>query len=118
MRITNKFGVPETLMTLASREYYTKGASQYSVTELMSPPRIRRLREQYDEKITQDVSDNLWQLLGQALHVVMERGITEGYIMEERLFLNVDEVTVSGQIDLQKETPDGIVIIDYKFTSA
>ena len=118
MRITNKFGVPETLMTLASREYYTKGASQYSVTELMSPPRIRRLREQYDEKITQDVSDNLWQLLGQALHVVMERGITEGYIMEERLFLNIDEVTVSGQIDLQKETPDGIVIIDYKFTSA
>jgi hypothetical protein len=48
----------------------------------------------------------------------MERGITEGYIQEERLFINVDEIAISGQIDLQKETPDGIVIIDYKFTSA
>ena len=118
MQITNKWNVPETLMTLATTEYYSKGASQYSVTELMSPPRIRRLREQYDEKVVQDVSDNLWQLLGSALHVVMERGITEGYIQEERLFINVDEIAISGQIDLQKETPDGIVIIDYKFTSA
>jgi hypothetical protein len=118
MKITNNWNVPETLMTLATTEYYSKGASQYSVTELMSPPRIRRLREQYDEKVVQDVSDNLWQLLGSALHVVMERGITEGYIQEERLFINVDEIAISGQIDLQKETPDGIVIIDYKFTSA
>lgn len=118
MKVTNKHNVPETLMTLATREYYSKGASQYSVTELMSPPRIRRLREKYDEKITQDVSDMLWQLLGSALHVVMERGITEGYIMEERLFVTVDDVTISGQIDLQKETPNGYEIIDYKFTSA
>ena len=118
MKITNNWNVPETLMTLATTEYYSKGASQYSVTELMSPPRIRRLREQYGDKVVQDVSDNLWQLLGSALHVVMERGITEGYIQEERLFINVDEIAISGQIDLQKETPDGIVIIDYKFTSA
>ena len=118
MQITNKWNVPETLMTLATTEYYSKGASQYSVTELMSPPRIRRLREQYDEKVVQDVSDNLWQLLGSALHVVMERGVTEGYIQEERLFINVDEIAISGQIDLQKETPEGIIIIDYKFTSA
>ena len=118
MKVTNKHNVPETLMTLATRDYYSKGASQYSVTELMSPPRIRRLREKYDEKVSQDVSDMLWQLLGSALHVVMERGITDGYIMEERLFTSMDEMTISGQIDLQKETPEGIVIIDYKFTSA
>jgi hypothetical protein len=30
----------------------------------------------------------------------------------------VDGVTISGAIDLQQETPDGIVLIDYKFTSA
>jgi len=118
MKVTNKHNVPETLMTLATREYYSKGASQYSVTELMSPPRIRRLRDKYIDKIEQDVSDMLWSLLGSALHVVMERSITEGYIMEERLFVNVDDVTISGQIDLQKETPDGYEIIDYKFTSA
>ena len=118
MKITNKFNVPAPLMTLASREYYSKGASQYSVTEIMSPPKVRRLREQYNDLIEQDVSDMLWQLLGSALHVVMERGATDGWTMEERLFHDVDGVTISGQIDAQQDTPDGVIITDWKFTSA
>lgn len=118
MIITNKHNVPEPLVTLASREYYSKGASAYSVTEIMSPPKIKRLREQYNDEVEQDVSDMLWSMLGSALHVVMERGLTPGYIPEQRLFYDLDGVTVSGQIDLQHETPTGIVLIDYKFTSA
>ena len=118
MKVTNKFGVPAPLVTLASREYYSKGAAQYSATELLSSPRIRRLREQYDAEMESDVSDMLWALLGSALHVVMERGLTAGYITEERLFKELDGVTISGAIDIQQEVEDGIVIIDYKFTSA
>jgi len=118
MVITNQFGVPEPLVTLASRQFYTKGKAQYSVTEIMAPPKIKRLREKYDGQIKQDVSDMLWNLLGSALHVVMERGDTDGWVMEERIFCEVDGVTISGAIDLQQETPDGIVLIDYKFTSA
>ena len=118
MIITNKHGVPEPLVTLASKEYYSKGASQYSVTEIMAPPKIKRLREQYNDQIKQDVADMLWNLLGSALHVVMERGVTDGWTMEERLYKEVDGVTVSGAIDIQQETPEGVVIIDYKFTSA
>lgn len=118
MKITNKHGAPETLVSLASREYYTKGAAQYSVTELLSPPRIRRLREQFHEKVEQDVADMLWSMLGSALHVVMERGQTDGHITEERLFHEIDGVTISGQIDLQHERDGGVVITDYKFTSA
>jgi hypothetical protein len=60
----------------------------------------------------------LWPLLGSALHVVMERGITDGWVTEERLFASVDGVTLSGAIDIQEETPEGIIIHDYKFTSA
>jgi hypothetical protein len=118
MVITNQFGVPEPLVTLASRQFYTKGKAQYSVTEIMAPPKIKRLREKYDGQIKQDVSDMLWNLLGSALHVVMERGDTDGWVMEERIFCEVDGVTISGAIDLQQETPEGIVLIDYKFTSA
>ena len=118
MKITNKHGVPEPLVTLASKEYYTKGASQYSVTELMSPPKIRRLREQYNDEIEQDVSDMLWSMLGSALHVVMERGETPGFISEERLFASVDGMTISGAIDLQQQVDGGVILIDYKFTSA
>jgi len=118
LKVTNKFGVPETLVTLATREYYSKGESQYSVTELMSPPRVRRLREQYNSAIETDVTDLMWQLLGSALHVVMERGQTDGHITEERLYTTIDDVTISGQIDLQQEANGGVVITDYKFTSA
>jgi hypothetical protein len=80
MKITNVHNVPEPLVTLAKGQYYSKGAAQYSVTELMSPPRVRRLQERHDELREQDVSDMLWPLLGSALHVVMERGETEGWI--------------------------------------
>mgnify|MGYP006277794109 CR=1 FL=1 len=118
MKVTNKFGVPETLVTLATREYYSKGGSQYSVTELLSPPRVRRLREQYDSEIQTDVSDLMWQMLGSALHVVMERGQTDGHVTEERIFATINDVVVSGQIDLQSEEDHGVIITDYKFTSA
>lgn len=118
MKVTNNWNVPAPLVTLASREYYSKGASQYSVTELLSPARVKRLREQYKDELEQDVTDMMWQMLGSALHVVMERGITPGWISEERLFTDIDGVVLSGQIDLQEETPDGVVLYDYKFTSA
>jgi hypothetical protein len=116
--ITNKYGVPQPLVTLASKEYYSKGDSDYSATEIISPPKINRLREQYKDQVKIDVSDMLWSLIGSALHVVMERGKTEGWAMEERLFKEVDGVIISGQIDIQEETPDGIIIHDYKLTSA
>jgi biotin synthase-related radical SAM superfamily protein len=48
----------------------------------------------------------------------MERGETEGWVSEERLFTDVDGVTISGAIDLQQHTPTGVNIVDYKFTSA
>jgi hypothetical protein len=118
LKITNKHNVPETLVALASRDYYTKGKADYSVTEIISPPRIQRLRRAHHEQMEQDVSDMLWQLLGSALHVVAERGAAEGHITEERLFTEVNNVKLSGAIDIQKVTPEGIIITDYKFTSA
>ena len=118
MKITNKFNVPETLVALATRDYYTKGKSDYSVTEIISPPRIQRLRRKHFEEIEQDVSDMLWMLLGTALHVVAERSEVSGHTNEERLSAGIDGIILSGAIDLQKDEADGITITDYKFTSA
>jgi len=118
MKITNKFNVPETLMALASKEYYSKGKADYSVTEIMSPPRIQRLRSRHYKDMEQDVSDMLWSLLGSALHVVAERSEIPNHINEERLFLDVDGVTLSGAIDLQHIDGKNVQITDYKFTSA
>ena len=118
MKITNKQGLPAPLVALLAREYYSKGASQYSVTELMSPPKIRRMREQYDEEIQTDVTKLIASQLGTFMHGKLEGKVVEGYLNEERIFHSIDGITISGAIDLQQQTPDGIVIIDYKFVKA
>jgi len=118
LKVTNKHNVPETLVSLARTDYYSKGGADYSVTEIISPPRIQRLRAKHWNDMEQDVSDMLWQLLGSALHVVAERGNHPDYITEERLNAEIDGVRLSGAIDIQRITPDGILITDYKFTSA
>lgn len=117
MKITNKFNLPETLVALASRDYYTKGRADYSVTEIISPPRVQRLRKQHYHEMEQDVADMLWMLLGTALHVVAERSEIVGHTNEERLMVGIGDVMLSGAIDLQKDDEDGITVIDYKFTS-
>lgn len=118
MIITNNHGAPATLVALARKNYYSKGDSDYSVTELLSPPRVRRLQERHDAVLTKDVSDMLWALLGSALHVVAERASAENHVVEERIVAEIDGVKVSGAIDLQEMTSDGVIITDYKFTSA
>lgn len=118
MKITNKQGLPGPLVALLSRNYYSKGSSQYSVTELMSSPKIKRLREQYDEEMEIDVTKMIASQLGTFMHGKLEAKEVEGYLNEERIFAEVDGVTISGAIDLQKEVEGGVVIIDYKFVKA
>ena len=118
MIITNKHGLPAPLVALVSRDFYSKGASQYSVTELMSPPRIRRMREQYDSKIVIDATKLIASQLGTFMHAKLEAKEMTGYTNEERIFHEIDGITISGAIDLQEQTNDGVVIIDYKFVKA
>lgn len=118
MKITNNHGAPATLVALANKNHYSKGEADYSITELLSPPQVRRLRERHDAHLEQDVSDMLWSLLGSALHVVAERASADQHVTEERIFAEIDGVKVSGAIDLQEMTEQGVIITDYKFTSA
>ena len=118
MKITNKQNLPPPVVALLTRNFYTKGASQYSVTELMSPPKIRRLREQYDDQIEIDVTSMLASQFGTFMHGKLESKEIEGYINEERIYVEIDGITISGQIDLQKDDPDGVEIVDYKFVKA
>jgi len=118
MKITNKQGLPAPLVALLARDFYTKGASQYSVTELMSPPKIRRMREQYDEEMEVDATKLIASQLGTFMHARLEKKSVEGYTNEERIFHSIDGITISGAVDLQEHTEEGIVIIDYKFVKA
>lgn len=118
MILTNKFGLPDTIVNVLKRPQYTKGNSHISVTELLSPPQIVQLRAKHEAEIEQDASEMVWSLFGTAVHNILEHGKDDHHIVEERIFTEYDGWRISGQIDLQEVYEDGIAIKDYKVTSA
>jgi hypothetical protein len=72
MKITNKQGLPLPVVEILNKSLYSKGSSEYSVTELMSPPQIRRLRERYDDLIEMDVVDLFPSQFGSFMHGKLE----------------------------------------------
>jgi len=118
MKITNKYNLPAALVNAMMRDDYSKGPSEYSVTGLLTPPKVALLREQYDDQIEIDVSDKMFTFLGTALHTVMESTVMpHNCTFEERLHATVDGTSISGAIDVQERGIFGTTIWDYKVTS-
>lgn len=114
MKYTNKFNLPEPIFKALSHDDYSRGASNRSVTQLISSPRQRILLHEYDDEIVQDVSDLIWSAHGKAMHKLFEGYGDATWLPEQRLFLDIEGWTVSGQIDIQ-HIPDGTVALwDYK----
>jgi hypothetical protein len=118
MRITNKYGLPETFLNILERPAYTKGKVRISATELINSPQIVQLKAKHDSELETDVVDNIWSIFGTAVHGVLEHGKGENHIVEERLFIEHNGWSISGAIDLQTVEDDGVVIQDYKVTGA
>ena len=119
MKLTNKFNLPQTFVNVIQRPTYSRGDSEISVTEILSPPQLVQLRRRHAEDIEEDAADRVWSLFGSACHNILQHGKDENHIVEERLFTTFEGWRISGQIDLQEIQPDGTVVIsDYKVTSA
>jgi hypothetical protein len=118
MKLTNKFNLPETFVNVIRRPHYSKGSSEISVTEILSPPQLVLLRRQHAEDIEQDASDMVWSLFGSAVHNILEHGKDDHHIVEERLFTTFEGWSISGAIDLQTLVDGKVLIADYKVTSA
>jgi hypothetical protein len=118
MKITNIYGLPQTIVNAVNRPSYTKEGANMSVTELLGSPRIVQLKRRYWNDLEQDASEMVWSLFGTAIHQVLEHGKDDNHIIEQRLHATVDGWHISGAIDLQVLTPDGMEISDYKTTSA
>lgn len=117
MELTNKYGLPQPVVKALTRDNYSRGKSNRSVTQLIDSPRVRILRKEHDHQLTEDVSEKLWAVLGQAVHRMFEDATDENHTSEERLFLDIEGWTISGAIDLQKKDDGTIVLTDYKTTS-
>lgn len=118
MNITNKFNLPEAFLSFARNGKYDRGNSDISVTTLIDSPRVNILKQQRKDEIETDVSDMIWPLFGTAVHHMLESSTPKGNVtMEERLFVDINGWTVSGQIDHQEEIGGFIHLSDYKVTS-
>lgn len=118
MKITNNHNLPESVLNALHRPTYTKGDAHISCTELLNSPRIVQLKRKHWDDVEQDASEMVWQLFGSAIHQILEHGKGENHLIEERLFAEFSGWVLSGAIDLQTVTPEGIEISDYKTTSA
>lgn len=118
MKLTNHFNLPETFINVIQRPQYSRGKAQISVTEILNSPRIVQLRQKHMEEITEDAADMVWSLFGSAVHNILQHGKGDNHIVEERLHIDFNGWHISGALDLQEVTPNGIGIRDYKVTSA
>jgi hypothetical protein len=110
--LTNKLNLPESIVLAVMNDPYSRGESDISVTQLISPPYQRKLRGDVEQ--IEDVSERLFSLYGQIVHGILERsGVRAGLNVERRLFSEVNGWTVSGAYDLF----EGGILMDYKFTT-
>lgn len=98
MRITNREGLPDAIVRAVENDPYSKGDADYSVSDLISPPRKLLLTKKHWNDIEEDVSERIWALFGQAVHHIAERANKKD-IVERRLFHTVLGKKISGAMD-------------------
>lgn len=113
--LTNKLGLPAPIVRAVSNDPYDRGRSDFTVTQLVGPPRLRVLRKRHAHEITEDAADRIYSLVGQSVHTILERAAMEGALAEKRLYMIVDGLTIGGQLD-HYVFVDG-TLSDYKVTS-
>ena len=118
MKLTNKAGLPETIINVLKRPEYSKGKAHLSVTQLLNSPKIVALTQKHWNDLEQDAADMVWSLFGTAIHKVLEHGKDDHHIVEQRIHAEIDGWNISGAIDLQIVNENGVDIRDYKTTSA
>ena len=115
MRYTNKANLPEPMVkALTFDDYDYDKAGDISITGLITPPRIRQLMKRHDDEIVVDVSDRIWLLLGNSVHIILERMQLKNVLQEERLSTEIKGWQVTGKPDLLDQMA---ALTDYKVTS-
>lgn len=112
MKITNNQNLPAPIVRAVSRDEYTNGGSDFTITGLLKPPRIVALERLHKDKLEEDASDRIWSLIGKVGHSILQSGAT-GDIVEKRFFAELSGQKISGQFDY------GIngELFDFKFVS-
>ena len=118
MKLENKHNAPKAFMNFCADDKYSRGDSDYSVTDLLEEPRIVALKKMYPDIGVEDPYENPWKYIGTMFHSILEEYSPDDELSEERIFSEVDGVKISGAMDVQIIDEEGNVSIgDYKTTS-
>ena len=99
--LTNKFDLPQTLVAASQLDTH-RVAGDISVTQILDGPRVRILKSLHTYEV--DVSDNLYALMGTALHHILERAnITS---VRKRAFILTAETIMKNAEELSKTDPE------------
>ena len=116
--ITNNFNLPQFVVDALTYSDYSRGNSDISVTQLIDSPRIAQMQKQFADQQSRDAVDFVWSRFGTSVHTMFEESLKgSDVITEERLFTETQGWKLSGAIDAQEVTPDGVIISDFKVTS-
>src|SRR5688500_18951883 len=116
MKLTNKLGLPDAIIRAIQNDDYDKGECDYSVTELLKPPRVRALAEKHKADIEEDAEYQLYRLYGKLVHKILEQANVKDFA-EKRIFAKFGDKVISGQFD-NLTLDDSGVLSDYKMTTA
>jgi len=109
-RYTNKHNLPDWRIRLMDLPYEPK-EGRFSVTELIGPPLIRRIKLDHWDELVWDYSEFLQSSRGSLLHAVKERLAGPGQEAEQKLEHEfMPGATVVGKLDMY----DGGIVRDYK----
>lgn len=116
MKITNKLNLPQPLVDAITYSDRNREGCDYTITELIEPPRIGALKQKHANELEEDASDRIWALVGSAAHEILRRAAIGGKIgfAEERAIVELNGFKIGGQMDF------GICngkLTDYKVTS-
>ncbi len=101
---------------------YDKGDADFSVTELLQPPKVRALSIQHKDELVQDYSNSIASFIGTSVHKMLEDGNADDESLITEMRINSSIVvdgtyyTISGCVDLIDKKHNKI--IDFKTTSA
>lgn len=113
MTITNKLNLPQALVDACDTERHNEPGT-ISATTLLKGVKEIVLTDRHWDELTDDASNRVWAIWGQAVHALLERETVTTFV-EERLSVVVGDFSVTGRIDNYDMA--SAEIIDYKTAS-
>lgn len=118
MQYKNKYNLPQSLVDVIKNHTYDLSESdpkRIGVTTLINPPIQRLLMVRHWNELSEDVSDHIWRITGNAYHYILSKAKGKDRLIEEKLTEEIDGITIVGKLDLYEDKNKSIE--DWKVTS-